>query len=155
MGSKYFLQILLLSVSIKTLYGPRPLHVLRVWAPSYEKVADLWSRVQLLHDDRQGDTTRRAVSVSKQPSLRNWHSERISKTNQPTNSTEQNPFEKQVKKFSARNPKVHCGVHKNPTPVPILSQTNPIHTLQPYFPKIYFNIILSCTSRFSSDLLSC
>jgi hypothetical protein len=31
MGSKYFWQILLLSVSIKTLYGPRPFHVLWVW----------------------------------------------------------------------------------------------------------------------------
>jgi hypothetical protein len=33
MGMKYFWQILLLSVSIKTLHGPRPLHVLWVWPP--------------------------------------------------------------------------------------------------------------------------
>ena len=45
--------------------------------------------------------------------------------------------------FSLRNLKFHCCVQKSPRLVPILSQTNPAHTLPLYFFKIYFNIIVS------------
>jgi hypothetical protein len=45
------------------------------------------------------------------------------------------------------NQKVHCRVHKIPPPTSILSHMNQIRTLQPYFPKISFNIVLSSTPR--------
>jgi hypothetical protein len=48
------------------------------------------------------------------------------------------------------NPKVHCHVHRNPRPVPILSQMNPLLTLPSYLPKTCFNIILSSAPRIFS-----
>jgi hypothetical protein len=46
------------------------------------------------------------------------------------------------------NPQVHYRVHKSPPLAPALSQMRPVHTLPPYFPKTYTNIIFSsiCSS---------
>jgi hypothetical protein len=45
------------------------------------------------------------------------------------------------------NPKVHCCVHKDPSPAFILCQINTVHIITSYFFKIYFNIILPSTCR--------
>jgi hypothetical protein len=47
----------------------------------------------------------------------------------------------------------YCG-HKTPPMVPILTHINPAHTLQLYFPKICFNIILTSVPILYSDLFS-
>jgi hypothetical protein len=48
-----------------------------------------------------------------------------------------------------RNPMVHHRVHKSPPLDPILSQPNPVHPIDPYLPKVHFNVILPPTPRSS------
>jgi hypothetical protein len=70
MGSKYFWQILLLSVSIRTLYGPRPLHVLWVWPPLKKKLPTLVYTSSISKQNRHHQW---------QQVLRRWHSQRRGK----------------------------------------------------------------------------
>jgi hypothetical protein len=44
------------------------------------------------------------------------------------------------------NPVVRYGIYNNLPFVTVLTQTNPVHTFPPYFPKIHSNVILPSTS---------
>ena len=45
------------------------------------------------------------------------------------------------------NPKIHCPAHNSPSLVPILKQTNPVHTV-PFSPfRFHFNFIIPSTPR--------
>jgi len=50
--------------------------------------------------------------------------------------------------------RIHYHVHKSPQVVPVLSQINPLHTLQSNLFKIHFNIILPSMPKSSKWYLS-
>jgi hypothetical protein len=49
----------------------------------------------------------------------------------------------------SRNSNIHYRIHKNRSPVPFLSQINPVHIIRTDFFKIHFNISLPFTCRSS------
>jgi hypothetical protein len=47
-----------------------------------------------------------------------------------------------------RNPRDHNRVHNTSPLIPLLSQTNPVHSPPPYFFNIHLNVIFTCTPKF-------
>jgi len=80
----------------------------------------------------------------------------VSLPKQPTNSIEQSPSweannhspNKDIP-YLLWNPNIHYHVHKNPPPISILSQMNPVYIFQSYFPNIHSDTILSFVPRSS------
>jgi hypothetical protein len=67
-------------------------------------------------------------------------------TEQPHTEQKDEPINQQKRTQDTPDTKFHYNVHKNPPPVPIPSQINPVYITESYLSKVHFNIILSPTS---------